>query len=56
MAKEGMVFERGTRLDVPQMSHPTETFLQFCDSEPADCPFPQPVWSHPGVQTGQGPP
>lgn len=38
--KEGMLFKHGTRLDVPQMSHLTEIILQFCGSEPSDCPFP----------------
>ena len=40
----------------PQMAHPTEIILQFCDSELPDCPFPQPFWSHPGIQTSQASP
>lgn len=56
MGNEGVLFEHRTTQDVFQMSHPTGIVLQFCDSEPADCPFPQPVWSHAGVQTGRAPP
>lgn len=48
MRNEGLLFEHNTKLDVPQVAHPNEIVLQFCDSELWGCPFPQPAWRHPG--------